>query len=162
MITMYKVNYGAFFQAYVLQRTLEGLGYAPELIRYDYLRDGMIGEVPLDHLRTPVRFFKEAAVSILKGREHRRRNAVIEECVQRRLRESPQYYKTYRKLEKQPPRYDIYLTGSDQVFNPRLEPRAYKSRLLAFAPGRMASYAASAGALDFPKAYLDLLNRQVR
>ncbi len=166
VITMYRRNYGAFLQAYALQKKLICLGYEAELIRYDYYKDRAIFEVPLIHMRNPIKFCREIAVAILRTKQKKQRVMAFDKSIKRNLRESDKYYRTEREMEKDPPIYDIYLTGSDQVFNPFLSPQAYRSRMLSFAcrqPGRKVSYAASIGLKKYPEQhtgfFIDALNK---
>lgn len=146
VITMYRKNYGAFLQAYALQKTLIKLGYTAELIRYDHYREKSLLGIPFGQMRQPVLFAKKLAIEILRYKQHREWDGVFDKSIKKYLKESEMYYRTYGELEKHPPEYDIYLTGSDQVFNAELTPHALKSRLLCFAgAGVRVSYAASAG-----------------
>ena len=146
MITIYRKNYGAFFQAYALQQELIKLGYSPELIRYDYYRDHTLFGVPTASRQFLKKMVKAAIVETIRYLPHKRRQAVFDKSIQENLRESKEYYRTYEALVKNPPQYDLYLTGSDQVFNIALSPQAAPARLLRFVRnGKKASYAASAG-----------------
>lgn len=155
MITIYRKNYGAFLQAYALQQALMRVGLEPEVIRYDYYKDRSFIGVPFALFkREPMRFLKSAVVEIVRHRNHKRRALIFQKSIDRYIHESEAYYKNYSALEKEPPDYDIYLTGSDQVFNVKLSPPALQARLLAFAKGRRrVSYAASAGNGEIPHDY---------
>lgn len=162
VITMYKSNYGAFLQAYALQKTLQKLGFTSELIRYDYCRDRTILGVPLLQLKQPLSFMKMLVIELLKYQQHHSREKVFDESIEKHLRESAGYYGTYKELAENPPKYDIYLTGSDQVFNPKLIPQALKSRLLCFVDqGIRASYAASAGESTIPRSAVSMFQREL-
>ena len=115
IITMHQVrNYGSFAQAYATCRSIEKLGYETELIDYKYpnkahaTKKSIIGEVlHLANLMTK---------SLIPGRPHLEFEKHYLEA-----------YKTYYKLSKayntrdeiiaDPPKYDIYVVGSDQVWN---------------------------------------------
>ncbi len=162
VITMYRGNYGAFLQAYALQKTLLKLGFTSELIRYDYYRDNTILGVPLLQVKQPLSFMKMLAIEILKYRQHHSREKVFDNSIEKYLLQSAGYYRTYKKLAENPPEYDIYLTGSDQVFNPRLIPQALKSRLLCFVDrGIRVSYAASAGGSTIPKSVVSFFQKEL-
>lgn len=157
MITIYRKNYGAFLQAYALQQTLKKLGCKPEIIRYDYYIDHTILGLSLATKPSLKKILKYVAVETLNYFPHRERQKVFDASVAANFDESKQYYKTYAELEKDPPEYDVYLTGSDQVFNPLLSPQARGARLLCFPKrGIKASYAASAGSNEIPEAYRDI------
>lgn len=157
VITMYRRNYGAFLQAYALQKALIKCGYTAELIRYDYYRDKSILEVPLSELKKPLLFSKKILVALYRSKSRKDRRKVFDESIRKHLKESKEYYRSYNKLTASPPDYDIYLTGSDQVFNPLLTPHAYRSRLLCFTDKKKVSYAASAGSAKLNEQELDFL-----
>lgn len=163
MITIYRKNYGAFLQAYALQKTLIKLGFSPEIIRYDYYKDHSILGVSLKSKSSVLRVLKSILVEIIRYIPHKKKQAVFNESVENNLIESQGYYKSYAKLKKNPPRYDVFLTGSDQVFNGMLAPQALPARLLAFVKhGKKASYAASAGGSDFEQSSRDYIVSNLR
>lgn len=163
MITIYRKNYGAFLQAYALQQLLLSCGYEPEIIRYDYYKDKSVLGIPLANVKHPIRFAKQIAVEMLRYDSHKRKVKIFENSIQKHIRESKAYYSSYRQLEKNPPSYDLYLTGSDQVFNPALSPQALKARLLGFVKhGIRASYAASSGSNILSQKYMDLFVQNLR
>ena len=154
MITIYQKNYGAFLQAYALQQALLKSGYEPEIIRYNYYRDRTIMGIPLVKTKKPIEFIKAIVVEMFRYRQHKLKTDVFAESIKKHIYESNEYYESYKELAAKPPQYDLYLTGSDQVFNPRLSPQAFNARLLCFVQeGIKASYAASAGLVSVPPQY---------
>lgn len=146
MITIYKKNYGAFLQAYALQQTLKKLGCSPEIIRYDYYKDRTVFGVSILEKPSLIRIAKALAVNTIRFIPHKKREQVFLKSIKSQLVESNAYYRNYDKLKKNPPKYDIYITGSDQVFNANLSPQALQARLLCFVEHAVkGSYAASAG-----------------
>lgn len=116
-------NYGEQLQNYALQECLRGLGHEPFLIRYDYNNDIIYGSRPL-HIRllracNPKRLichFKtkhENAKRIKDNIEHHRG---FERFRERYLTMS-RVYSSIDDLRKDPPAADVYVTGSDQVWN---------------------------------------------
>ena len=140
IITMHKVlNYGSALQAYALQQKLLSLGYENELIDYQYPR-------PVAKKKTIKSFFSSVVIFI--------RNAIIGFPLEKKKRKfdlfynqnfklSKEYY-TYESLQSNPPQYDVYITGSDQVWNPRFAGND-SNFFLSFAPDDKPklSYAAS-------------------
>lgn len=110
-------NYGQVLQAYALQKYLREVGHNPYLIRYF---------PPLDYrfswVRRNLKFLKlfipssrkEYLESCRLKKENKRRN--IENFKKIYLKETKKRY-SYRKLMKRPPCADVYITGSDQVWN---------------------------------------------
>ena len=93
---------------------------------------------------------KAVAVEVARYVPHKKRQRVFDESIRHNLIESKEYYRTYKELKNSPPQYDVYLTGSDQVFNGLISPQALPARLLSFVnKGVRISYAASAGEKSF-------------
>lgn len=158
MITIYRKNYGAFLQAFALQKTLIKLGFSPEIIRYDYYKDHSVLGVSLMSKCSFVQILKAIFVEIVRFIPHRKRMLVFEKSVRNNILESKEYYRTYESLKKSPPQYDVFLTGGDQVFNATLSPQALPARVLSFVKkGRKASYSASAGGPDFEPSNRDFI-----
>lgn len=151
VVTLYRHNYGAFLQAYALQRFLERAGFDAELLNYDYYNDHAILGISVKRLRHPASFAKTAAFRLSHRGAFRERERAIGRCVEASLLESARY-RTYGAVKKHPPKADVYMTGSDQVWNPTISEQGFLSRLLDFAPNErnvLCSYAASAGVPAF-------------
>ena len=148
IVTFYTGNYGAFLQAYSLQRTLCSLGYKAEIINYDGKSDKKLLGVPLYHIKNPLVFSKQLAVEIIKYNDHKKKRIIFEKSVKKHLLLSRKRFKHVSDLFFDPPKYDIYLTGSDQVFNPLIESQSFTYRLLDFTTGKKVSYSASSGSVE--------------
>ncbi len=162
IMTLHKAiySYGAVMQAYATYKTIQDLGFYPQIIdlclesrftlrlskRFPIptqaIRRHVINGLIVEYLKHPFRLYK-----------FRQFNKLIK------------YSKTYHKtdcLYKNPPKYDIYLVGSDQVWNPcisyNIEPF-----LLTFLSGneKKISYASSIGRTDLPQEYKTLFNRSL-
>ena len=147
VVTFFKHNYGAFLQAYALQRVLMELGCDAEVLDYDYARDSTFLGVSIYKARNPFRFLKGILYNAIRRPVRTRIDLVFQECAARVIRQT-RYYRTYREVKSSPPEADLYLVGSDQVWNPELAPQGVLSRLLEFVPKGpkvLASYAASMG-----------------
>ena len=140
IITMHKVlNCGSALQAYALQRKLREMGYDSEIIDYKYLDKS--GSTPSLKARV-ISFLREALFGFpvermkCKFKAFRRRNLVLSK-------------KTYdkRSIVKNPPLYDLYIAGSDQIWNPRFIGDDVNFLLAFAAPdARRISYASSIAA----------------
>ncbi|HIY37457.1 MAG TPA: polysaccharide pyruvyl transferase family protein [Candidatus Paraprevotella stercorigallinarum] len=117
IITMHKViNYGSALQAYALQRTIEKLGYDCEIIDYIYPNEYHLSQ----WLKMP--FWKSwilFIIQLLYGFPQKKRIKLFEAFYSRFLKLSPTCYQSREQLQNNPPHYDIYVTGSDQVWNPK-------------------------------------------
>lgn len=118
ILTMHKIyNYGSSLQAYALQKSIIGMGYECNIIDYKY---------PNSYHSTKKR--KLTLKKILKGITFRiKMNLLYKRKEQKKLFHHfwEEYYhltKTYNsrtEIFENPPEFDLYVTGSDQVWNPR-------------------------------------------
>ncbi len=160
ILTLHKpiFSYGAAMQAFATYTILKKLGYSPQIIdlclesrftlqlskRFPIptqsIRRHVINGLIVEYLRHPLKLY----------RFHQFNNL----C---------EYSKAYHKtddLYDAPPKYDIYLVGSDQVWNPcisfNIEPF-----LLTFLTGdeKRISYASSIGRTDIPPKYMPILRQ---
>lgn len=115
IITIHKIkNYGSLFQAFALQRICESLGYKVELIDYSFPNS-----FHLDKFRETRRGSKENKfIKYLFGLSLYRQHRKMDSFVRDRMQLSPKQYHHPDELYADPPKYDIYLTGSDQLWNP--------------------------------------------
>lgn len=164
IITIVNVdNYGAELQAYATQKFLKNLDHQAEIIDYLYYKNPDFINEPSSRpsFHFPVRQrIKELLFPILKKiSEHRIHNSEARERRNQRFRSfhkfntsfSPTFH-NFKELKENCPVYDVYLTGSDQVWNPgnytSLEPY-----LLTFAPknAKKIAYASSFGVSHIPE-----------
>lgn len=109
------LNYGAVLQAYALQRAIEDLGHDCEVIDYrcDRLSQGYAVLPPLSSgLRGVVSGIAHARGKLAK-------HARFNQFRTRHMRISPEHYDRATIGEAEP-RYDCFVVGSDQVWNPML------------------------------------------
>lgn len=115
IITMHKVlNYGSALQAYALQYIIEKQGYNVELIDYTYPNKYHLS------LRKGPSFIKKALMFILHfclGFPERKQKKQFDKFYQQYFKLS-RIYSSKEDINNEPPTYDIYVTGSDQVWNP--------------------------------------------
>lgn len=136
IITMHRVlNCGSALQAYALQRALSEMGHESEIIDYKY-EDKSASHTPLKRLVDLLR-------EILFGFPVARLKRKFKDFYRKNLVLSPQAYDR-ESIAKYPPRYDIYMAGSDQVWNPRFIGDDMNFLLAFTAPeARRISYASS-------------------
>lgn len=173
IITIVKVNnYGAELQTLALQRKLSLMGYDSEIIDYLFYKN-------LLHKREKISrpFFsyplknriKEWLLPIYENikiipyrKEYNIRKNGFSSFHVRNTKFSPVCYKSYSELYNNPPIYDVYCVGSDQVWNPRCYTNL-NPYFLTFAPkdAKKISYASSFGVKTLPenakKQYCELL-----
>lgn len=109
------VHFGSVLQAYALQKFLSNNGLDNEIIDYVYPNKM--------HLKPNARKFRNilsktyhAIITILTGTKKYSKSE-IQNFIRYELIKSKKKYKTAEDLSSNYPKYDIYLTGSDQVWN---------------------------------------------
>ncbi len=155
ILTMHKVlNYGSALQAYALQHYISKLGYDAELIDYIFPNGARKERMSLiRRIFSPLR--KIMSGRLIKEQKFRQFYKDYFVCSKNRY-ESPE------KLAKAELDYDIFMTGSDQVWNPQ-HIKDDRSFFFPFVPenSKKISYASSFSVAHIPEAekaiYRDLL-----
>lgn len=164
IITIHKINnYGSVLQAYALQHVCETLGYRTEIIDYNFPNAkhrnntyAAVGNV--QSVKEPKRIKYVFSSALM--RQHKS----IASFVHKYLHLSSCTYNSPEELESMPPHYDVYITGSDQLWSPRYC-NGDPAFMLHFAPDSALkiSYAASIGSKSIPEElhplYKELLGR---
>lgn len=166
-------NYGASLQAYALQHFLESYSFKYEIIDYkpDYLSCkyqfttltkknpyyflyktmGPIGIIlPLYLQRGLLKFW--------------RRKCAFDKFKMHFLHCSQETYHSCEELQKLPPEADIYITGSDQVWNTDMKNGRDDAFYLMFAPdhSKKIAYAASFGVSMIPENLKDFVKKRLQ
>ena len=105
-------NYGAALQAYALQNALKKSGYDTAIIDFSRVVDSKKGKT----LKGKLRLFAIKILDFLHRRKRKRFILRFEDFVAKRLLLTERY-QDYSSLQKSPPVADMYLIGSDQVWN---------------------------------------------
>ena len=163
IITIHKIhNYGSVLQAFALQQACEKLGLQVEIIDYDFPNSFQANNsIRTDDDTQPN---EPRWIKLLFGAALIRQHRGVDVFVKSRLRLSLDSYDSPEMLMNNPPLYDYYLTGSDQVWSPR-HTNGDPAFLLHFAPENRPkiAYAASIGSNSIPsqlqKRYSRLLSR---
>ena len=163
IITIHKIhNYGSVLQAYALQQVCEEMGFKVEIIDYNFPNkfhaDNKYktqGDTQPNEPKWVKMLFAKALMRQHKG---------IDTFVKKFQHLSSKSYSSPDELEAQAPAYDVYITGSDQLWNPRFC-NGDPAFMLHFDPDNalIISYAASIGANAIPDdlnpRYKELLSR---
>lgn len=150
IITIHKINnYGSVFQAYALQKACEDLGYKVEIIDYNFPNSFHIPQKYATKVDTHPN--EPKWVKFLYAFDLIRQHKGIRNFVLKYENLSSNQYTNPSDLEIAPPHYDVYITGSDQLWNPR-HCNADPAFMLHFAPDNALkiSYAASIGTNSIP------------
>ena len=159
IITIQKCNnFGSDLQAYALQRKVQMLGYDVENIDYLFYKNARHIKTRMSRpsfhvsLINRIKEFlypkKQFLLRIFHLKEDRNRREKFDRFVSDNFKLSREY-RTVDDLCKDPPRYDAYIVGSDELWNPRCN-STMLPYFLGFAPegARKLSYAASTGGHD--------------
>lgn len=162
VITIYNVNnYGAELQAYATQKVLQLMGYDAELINYPFYKNSR--HIPTDASKPvfPMPFKKkleEWAYPKVANLKLFVQHTISEE---KRLTNFARFHNWYTKFSPEyrtiealfsaEKKYDAYIVGSDQVWNPGVY-SSLDPYFLKFAPKdrKRISYASSFGVSSFP------------
>jgi len=146
------INVGCMLQAYALQEAIKKLNFDCEIIDYGYPnayhKQFSLKESILSLFNRQLKFLLgKGAFSLSKKR--------YIDFLENRLKLS-KHYENIKELNDNPPEYDLYCVGSDQVWNPNYM-RADPSFFCDFAPENkpIASYASSFGVSTIPDCYKD-------
>lgn len=141
IITMHRVlNYGSALQAYALQKKITDLGFNCEIIDYVYPNNHHQNNVKKS-LKSKLYYWLSVTPGIRLLKQMKR---MIPLFWKEYFKLSPITFHSKEELKANYPNYDIYITGSDQVWNPRFVKDDY-SFLLDFVSHdcRKISYASS-------------------
>lgn len=156
IITFQKIgNLGADLQAYALAEKLRRMGYSAENIDYLYYKHPRHVGGKLERATIPVSLknrFKVALFPLVNAlrrpegiKKRRNRRKYFDVWFNKNVRVG-QEYRSVKSLYDNPPQYDVYMSGSDQIWNPRICSNI-APYFLDFAPegAKCVSYASSFG-----------------
>lgn len=144
-------HYGAQLQAYATMRAIQGLGHDCEII--DYRLPHTTRTNQLFKKGGGVRGMASDAHTALHYGAFQRRFTRFEAFVAEQMELSPERYTAFDQLRAAPPEYDVYVAGSDQIWNPYIfqDKQFDPSFLLGFVKeGRRIAYAPSLGVPELP------------
>lgn len=122
IITRHSVtNYGSLLQSIALQQVINNMGYESEIIDYvrldeDYrnITNILVKKSPKWNSNVLSRFIYKS----IQSQVYKLMGKAFEKYQQQYLKRSAQKYHSIKELKRNPPRADIYCTGSDQVWGP--------------------------------------------
>ncbi len=160
VITMHRVmNVGSVLQAYALCEKLNQLGANAEIIDYQYPNKFHRKEVSCLSFTEKIKLFPHRVKYYLLYRSKIQKQR-FKKFIDQRLSLS-KYYPDRESIYIDPPRYDIYLTGSDQVWNPKCM-NGDGVFFCDFAKGGIkASYSASFAITSIPAPYIKIYSEKL-
>jgi len=151
-------HYGAQLQAYALMKAVAGQGVDCEII--NYVRKDTIDGNRLFKKGLSARALLSNANTLLNYGKLKRRYRRFESFVHEDMKLSEKFYATYARLSEDAPKYDVYVCGSDQIWNPLIyKENTFDPAFFAgFAQtGRKVAYAPSFGISSIPEDKRELL-----
>lgn len=151
-------HYGAQLQAYALMKAIASQGVNCEII--NYVRKDTIDGNRLFKKGLSARSLLSNANTLLNFVKLKRRYRRFESFVCEDMKLSEKFYGTYVQLSEDVPQYDIYVCGSDQIWNPLIyKENTFDPAFFAdFAQtGRKVAYAPSFGISSMPDDKRELL-----
>lgn len=144
-------NYGTYLQALATGMTIKNLGYEVEVIRYT--RPCMTPKGKSKAILEDRGFLRWFYRCVLKSSKKTYELRAKDYDFLKSYLHVTKEYVGFEGLQSNPPIADVYLTGSDQVWNSFYNRGIDKSYYLDFAPkgAKRVSYAASIGMPEFPK-----------
>ena len=114
IITLHGIhNYGSFIQAYGTQVAVERCGYEAEIINYRY--PNSFHKLNKSLRSSLFHFINILLKDLLLGGKNYLLNKRYNDCFKEYYNLSKEYY-SYEAIHNDPPQYDIYLAGSDQIW----------------------------------------------
>lgn len=142
-------NYGSVLQTYATQKALENLGYDAECINY-----WRTDELPQNQAKTHLAISRWNKNALTKLLYYVTQKPVFDVATKKfsayrsgLLRMSDKEYNTIDELKANPPKADVYMTGSDQVWNTVGKGEIDPAFFLTFVPNgkKKIAYAGSFG-----------------
>lgn len=147
-------HYGAQLQAYATMRAIQELGHDCQVI--DFRLPHTTRSSALFKKLDSVRALASNAHTALHYGAMKRRYDRFEAFVAEQMNLSLQRYTSDEELRRNPPAYDVYVAGSDQIWNPYIyaDKQFEPAFLLDFVrEGRKIAYAPSLGVPSLPQPY---------
>jgi Polysaccharide pyruvyl transferase len=153
IVTLHKVlNFGSVLQAYCTCVVLKRFGFEPEIIDYMEPRFTIQGAVKgifreVFHGKQKRSLASKLVLSLMKTLSYAIQYMNFERFISSHLTITQSRFTNFDSILKTPPYADIYLTGSDQVWNSEYNSGIDRAHFLDFAPAGKPriSYAASFG-----------------
>lgn len=157
IITIFdNTNFGTYLQALALALVIKRKGYDVEII--DYIRPGQSEDA---WKKFADNFIKKIYYTLWEFPRWRKLRNDCHSFVHRFVQLSKVQYLSFDDLKRNPPLADIYVTGSDQVWNSIYNEGIDRSFYLDFVPEgcKRVAYAASIGMPEIPRGEVEGMRR---
>lgn len=163
IITLHRVyNYGSVLQAYATQKLFEGQGHEVTVIDYITPQRTKQRMFKTHSGRKEVKGIRNGIYHILKVGSLLLKEATFGRFMKKNLHLTKQYV-TVTDLERDPPEADLYVTGSDQVWNSKYNEGVDRGFFLDFLPeeSRRISFVSSFGKQELDRAEADEVKKYI-
>jgi hypothetical protein len=167
-------NYGQLLQCYALQKYLRDHGHDAYLIRYDSRQDFKKSTLferasKATNFRTLIKYCRERISKARSRKEWLSHPRMFKKFLDEYVKQSERIYTSYEQLKLYPPEADVYIVGSDQVWNfTGIEVGRHKNILHSFFldfgadETKRISYAASWGRTDIDEKIVEEISPLLR
>lgn len=157
IITFHNVNnYGSVLQTYATQETFKRLGLHTEII--DYCRADQVGyweklKDACSRSKFSNNAFSRLGYYVIKAPSYIRQKIVFQSFIKQYIILSEKRYTTFDSLCSNPPKIDVAVTGSDQMWNSEYNKGVEKAFYLEFAAPEVLriAYSTSIGITHIPE-----------
>lgn len=145
-------NLGTFLQIHALSRILQERGHEVELVRYTRRSAGLAGGIRERMGKRSQGLLRRLTATAYGVVEHIRVRNRMFRFLRKQIKIT-RNYRSFEEIQRDPPLADVYLTGSDQVWNSLHNRGLDRVMYLDFAPEgkRRLAYAASFGIEELPE-----------
>lgn len=156
-------NMGTFLQVHALGSVLQARGHRVELLNYTRRWSGLAGGIRERMAKSDQPLFRRLAATAYGIVDHLRVRRRMFRFLRSEIAVS-RNYRDFESLAKSPPQADVYLTGSDQVWNSVYNHGVDRVMYLDFAPQDRprVAYAASFGMDSVPGSEVEQTTRLLR
>lgn len=156
IITVHKLpNWGSVMQGFALQKIICQLGYDCECIDYLYPNEWHISR----GCWKPLNISIKSKIARLLGMKPPLLSSLVDSFIAKEMNVS-QSFDSYEAIHKNPPKYDIYVSGSDQIWNWKTM-YGDTTYLLDFAPDncKKIAYSSSFSVDEIPIKYCNIYKK---
>jgi len=154
-------NYGAVLQAYALQQTLISLGYDNEIIDCRVDQESVFQSVKVSVARDNIAKIRNNLFRVLRYRAYKDRFDKFEKFINEDLSLTKRFH-SFEELKRFPPEAEVYLAGSDQIWNTSRIVREMFFLRFGDSDIKRISYAASMGTYVIPPENQKLFGEFIR
>lgn len=154
-------NYGNRLQNYALQEILKNMGNEVETIQRKTYRD----KAGIPYIEEKLKILVKRCLGLKSGEDYRRRKKVFSDFNRKYLKFSSVILKNNCAPKQLNEKYDYFVCGSDQIWNPRIRivEEDLNNYLASFASSeKKIAYAASFGTDNIPEKYKTVFEKELK